>query len=136
MDSENKNSSYKKPDVDEDYLMNIISGDESISDLKESQKPERKNKTKSNQKEKTKANYLNKVNYEETFLVNKYHSGRNGKVVYIRPEYHERLIRMVQLTKEEKTTLYSYIDSILEHHFKEFGEEITDYFNQHFKPII
>lgn len=136
MESENKNSDFKKPNVDEDYLMNIISGDENISEPKENPKTENKNQIKRQQQEKPKANFSKKVNYEETFLVNSYHSGRNGKVVYIRPEYHERLIRMVQLTKEEKTTLYSYIDNILEHHFKEFGDEITDYFNQHFKPII
>ncbi|MCL1672915.1 DUF3408 domain-containing protein [Sphingobacterium thalpophilum] len=74
--------------------------------------------------------------YSARFLANRFPSGRNGKVVYIRPEYHERLLRIVQVTREEKTTLYSYIDNILEHHFKEFGEDITDYFNDHFKPIL
>ncbi|SFN88764.1 Protein of unknown function [Paenimyroides ummariense] len=136
MNTENKNSDFKKPNIDEDYLMNVISGDENISEPKDNSKTEKKNQIKRQQQEKPKSNFSKKVNYEETFLVNSYHSGRNGKVVYIRPEYHERLIRMVQLTKEEKTTLYSYIDNILEHHFKEFGDEITDYFNQHFKPII
>lgn len=74
--------------------------------------------------------------YPYVFLTNSFPSGRNGKVVYIRPEYHERLLRMVQLTTKEKTTLYSYIDNILEHHFREYSEDIKDYFNQHFKPII
>jgi len=74
--------------------------------------------------------------YSSKFLKNSYSSARKGKVVYIRPEYHERLLRMVQLTKEEKTTLYSYIDNILEHHFREYGEDIKDYFNEHFKPIL
>lgn len=74
--------------------------------------------------------------YSARFLANRFPSGRNCKVVYIRPEYHERLLRIVQVTREEKTTLYSYIDNILEHHFKEFGEDITDYFNDHFKPIL
>lgn len=74
--------------------------------------------------------------YSSRFLVNRYHSGRNGKVVYIRPEYHERLLRIVQLTREEKTTLYSYIDNILVHHFREFGGDITEFFNEKFKPIL
>ena len=74
--------------------------------------------------------------YSARFLANRLPSGRNGKVVYIRPEYHERLLRIVQLTREEKTTLYSYIDNILEHHFREFGDDITDYFNDRFKPIL
>ena len=108
----------------------------STSEQKDISKTEKKNQTIRQQKENPKITPLKKVNYEETFLVNQYHSGRNGKVVYIRPEYHERLIRMVQLTKEEKTTLYSYIDNILEHHFREYGEDIKDYFNEHFKPII
>lgn len=85
---------------------------------------------------KKKVQAKSKEQYSTRFLVNRFPSGRNGKVVYIRPEYHERLLRIVQLTREEKTTLYSYIDNILEHHFKEFGEDITDYFNDRFKPIL
>ncbi len=77
-----------------------------------------------------------KQQYPVIFLTNRFPSGRNGKVVYIRSEYHERLLRIVQLTREEKTTLYSYIDNILEHHFREFGDDITNYFNEHFKPIL
>lgn len=30
MSTDNKNNNFKKPDVDEDYLMNIISGDEPV----------------------------------------------------------------------------------------------------------
>ncbi|RDC55330.1 DUF3408 domain-containing protein [Pedobacter chinensis] len=78
----------------------------------------------------------NSAQYSARFLANRFPSGRNGKVVYIRPEYHERLLRIVQLTREEKTTLYSYIDNILEHHFREYGDDITDYFNERFKPIL
>ncbi|MCL1650584.1 DUF3408 domain-containing protein [Elizabethkingia anophelis] len=74
--------------------------------------------------------------YPLIFLTNRFPSGRNGKVVYIRPEYHERLLRIVQLTRDEKTTLYSYIDNILEYHFREFGDDIVNYFNERFKPIL
>lgn len=136
MAKNNKNSAFDKPDVDEDYLMNIISGDESISPLQNSQQRDEPNFIKPKQKEKVRLNPSKKVVYEDTFLVNRFPSGRNGKVVYIRPEYHERLLRIVQLTREEKTTLYSYIDNILEHHFREFGDDITDYFNERFKPIL
>lgn len=133
MASDNKNNDFKKPDVDEDYLMNIISGDELAAppankqqDIPKETKP----------REKAKNSASKKVEYEETFLVNRFPSGRNGKVVYIRPEYHERLLRIVQLTREERTTLYSYIDNILEQHFKDYGDDITHYFNEHFKPIL
>ncbi|WP_166919711.1 DUF3408 domain-containing protein [Flavobacterium poyangense] len=89
-----------------------------------------------NKKQKKLKQMEDKEKFPSIFLTNRFPSGRNGKVVYIRPEYHERLLRIVQLTREEKTTLYSYIDNILEYHFREFGDNITDYFNERFKPII
>src|SRR5690606_4147111 len=122
-----KNNDFEKPDVDEEYLMNIISGDEPETQP-ETKKEETPKETKP--REKARNSSAKKVDYEDAFLVNRFPSGRNGKVVYIRPEYHERLLRIVQLTREEKTTLYSYIDNILEHHFKEFGDDITNYFNE------
>ena len=134
MASDNKNNDFEKPNVDEEYLMNIISGDEPVappSNIKQQDVPKE-----TKPREKARNSSSQKADFEETFLVNRFPSGRNGKVVYIRPEYHERLLRMVQLTREERTTLYSYIDNILEHHFREYGNDITDYFNEHFKPII
>ena len=129
MATDSNKKGFEKPDVDEDYLMNIMSGDEPaepIAKQKESPKqPKQQRKATSK-----------KVDYETLFLVNRFSSGRNGKVVYIRPEYHERLQRIVRLSKEERVTLYAYIDNILEHHFREFGDDITDYFNKNFKPIL
>lgn len=128
-----KNNDFEKPDVDEEYLMNIISGDEpdAQSDTKKQETPKE-----AKPREKARSSSAKKADYEDTFLVNRFPSGRNGKVVYIRPEYHERLLRIVQLSREEKTTLYSYIDNILEYHFREFGDDITNYFNERFKPIL
>lgn len=123
----------EKTIVDEDYLMNIMSGDEAArqnGSLKQEENKENYTRGRS------KTSSSKKVDYEETFLINRFPSGRNGKVVYIRSEFHERLLRIVQLTREDKVTLYSYIDNILEYHFREFGEDITSYFNERFKPII
>ena len=136
MSTDNRNNNFKKPDVDEDYLMNIISGDEPVVPPQNNQQVDEIKEIKAKPKEKTRSSSSKKADYEETFLVNRFPSGRSGKVVYIRPEYHERLLRLVQLTREERTTLYSYIDNILEHHFREYGDDITDYFNEHFKPIL
>lgn len=77
-----------------------------------------------------------KEQFKRLFMVNRFPAGRTGKVVYLRPEYHERLLRIVQLSREGKITLYSYIDNIMEHHFREFGEDILDYYNEHNKPIL
>jgi len=134
MSTDKRRKDFDKPVVDEELIMNIMSGNQSFTVPEANQQQEIQKETKT--KEKARNSSSKKVDYEETFLVNRFPSGRNGKVVYIRPEYHERLIRIVQLTREEKTTLYSYIDNILEHHFREFGDDITDYFNERFKPIL
>ena len=134
MESDKKHKGFQKPVVDEDYLMNIMSGDEAVNnDKNTSQSVEAKENM---HKEKIRSSAPKKRNYEEVFLTNRYPSGRSGKVVYIRPEYHERLLRIVQLTREEKTTLYSYIDNILEQHFNDFGTEIQEFFNERNKPIF
>ena len=134
MASDNKNNDFEKPNVDEEYLMNVISGDEPVAPptINKKQDVPKENKP----REKARNSSSKKADYEETFLVNRFPSGRNGKVGNIVPVLHERLLRIVQLTREERTTLYSYIDNILEHHFREYGDDITDYFNEHFKPIL
>ena len=134
MESDKKHKGFQKPVVDEDYLMNIMSGNEVVNNDKNTSQSIEAMENKP--KEKIRVSVSKKRNYEEVFLTNRYPSGRSGKVVYIRPEYHERLLRIVQLTREEKTTLYSYIDNILEQHFNDFGTEIQDFFNERNKPIF
>lgn len=126
---------FEKPIIDEEYLMNIMSGDEPLP-ATNSEKGMDKNTDSPTKVEKSRTRVGKKMDYEELFLVNRFPSGRSGKVVYIRSEYHERLLRIVQLTREEKVTLYSYLDNILENHFREYGDEITEYFNKKFKPIL
>jgi hypothetical protein len=134
MESDKKHKGFQKPVVDEDYLMNIMSGDEAVNNDKNTSQGIEAKENKS--KEKIRVSTPKKRNYEEVFLTNRYPSGRSVKVVYIRPEYHERLLRIVQLTREEKTTLYSYIDNILEQHFNDFGTEIQEFFNERNKLIF
>jgi len=139
MATDKTRTDFEKPDVDEDYLMNVIDGEPVLPQNNDQQKDNNQELLLSKEnkpREKVRNTASRKVDYEETFLTNRFPSGRNGKVVYIRSEYHERLLRVVQLTREEKTTLYSYIDNILEHHFREFGDDITNYFNDRFKPIL
>lgn len=127
---------FEKPIIDEEYLMNIMSGDEPLPPPVSEKSPVENKDSGTVRVEKSKSKSVKKVDYEELFLVNRFPAGRSGKVVYIRSEYHERLLRIVQLTREEKVTLYSYIDNILENHFREFGDDITEYFNKKFKPIL
>lgn len=124
---------FEKQIVDEEQLLNVIGGEEPI--LRPSKKTIDDNQIKAT-KPKSRSGNQKIGDYAEIFLTNRYPGGRNGKVVYIRPEFHQRLLRMVQLDQDSNTTLYAYIDNILEHHFKTFGDEIRDYFNDKYKPII
>lgn len=126
--------------VDEDYLMNIMSGDIEVKPIKQVQSTKEMEPVIQKQapqiKEKKPRKEVSSTKYQELFLLNEFPSTRSGKVVYIRPEYHEVLLRITQLAKEEKTTLYSYLDNILKQHLKEYSQEITQYFNDKFKPIL
>jgi len=126
--------------LDEDYLMNIMSGDIEVKTTKQVQSKEDENlviqKKALQLKQKRPQKESSTTKYQELFLINDFPSSRAGKVVYIRPEYHEVLLRIAQLAKEEKTTLYSYLDNILKQHLNEYNQEITQYFNDKFKPIL
>jgi len=126
--------------VDEAYLMNIMSGDIKVEATTKTKKTAEVEpviqKQASQAKEKKTKKETSITKYQELFLINDFPSTRAGKVVYIRPEYHEVLLRITQLAKEEKTTLYSYLDNILKQHLKEYSQEITQYFNEKFKPIL
>ena len=107
MSVDKKRKDFEKSEVDEEMILNIMSGNQA-SDIPEvkQQQQQQQQKKKNDIKEKVRINSSKSRNYEEIFLVNRFPSGRSGKVVYIRPEYHERLLRIVQLTREDKTTLY------------------------------
>lgn len=74
--------------------------------------------------------------YDPIFFRRPETNARNGKTVYIRPDFHERLTRIVQVIGEDKITIYGYLDNLLEHHFQEFGDRIIASFNDKYKPIM
>lgn len=76
------------------------------------------------------------ANYESIFFKRPDTNARDGKTVYIRPDFHEKLSRIVQVIGEDKITIYAYLDNLLNYHFQEFGEQITRSFNDKYKPIL
>ncbi|MEK6511200.1 DUF3408 domain-containing protein [Myroides odoratimimus] len=77
-----------------------------------------------------------KENYVETFLKETTTRARDGKTVYIRPEFHEKLTRIIQVIGEDKVSIYAYLDNLLDNHFEEFSQTIVEKFNQKYKPIF
>lgn len=76
------------------------------------------------------------ITYQNTFLQTSRMQKRGNKSIYLSPEYHERLSRIVQVIGDDKIPLYAYLHNILEHHFNLFEKAITDDFNKKFKPIF
>jgi hypothetical protein len=57
-------------------------------------------------------------------------TAREGKTVYIRKQYHDRILKIVQVIGGNDLSLFSYLDNVLEHHFATFQEEITTLYNR------
>jgi len=134
-----KDNQKKDGDIDEQYLMSMMAGGVrrqgfENKDDQESGTPQ--SETTATKKKKTENKGQHFVNYEALFFKNQDGNARNGKSVYIRPEFHERLMRIVQVIGEDKISLYAYLDNVLEHHFREFGEQIKKSFDDKYKPIL
>jgi len=131
MDSEKKNS--EDNGIDEQYLMSIMAG----STKKEPQSKEHdSSKETLITKQKIKSKKSVEITYAEQFLTHHTMTKRGDKSIYIRPEYHERLSRIIQIIAEDQIPLYAYLDNILAYHFETFEKEITDDFNKKYRPIF
>ena len=74
--------------------------------------------------------------YSSKFLKRNTLKGRGDKSIYVRPEYHERLTRIVKIIGAGEIPLYAYLDNILKHHFELHSEEILEDYNKNNKPIL
>ncbi len=68
--------------------------------------------------------------YETLFIRTAPTTTRSGKAVYIRKEFHDRIMRIVQNIGYNELSLYSYIDNVLEHHFNTYQDDITELYRK------
>ena len=146
MEKENKKKST--PDINEELMMSLmvdgvkkeglqLPTEQTIATLeKEYVQPEKLPLEKPAVKEKIKIKKTNGTDYESLFFKRTDTNARDGKTVYIRPDFHEKLSRIVQVIGEDKISIYGYLDNLLDYHFQEFGEQITKSFNDKYKPIL
>ncbi|SNR14439.1 DUF3408 domain-containing protein [Tenacibaculum jejuense] len=134
-----------KTPIDEKELMEMMahsfSEDRKVPKAEETkeepQKPQPKPKSKTKQTVKTTVTSKKETKpYQEVFLQKSHLIARNGKAIYIRPEFHERLFRITRVIGENNMSISNYLDNILQHHFSEFETEIKKLFKDNFKPII
>ncbi|TJZ60069.1 DUF3408 domain-containing protein [Sphingobacterium olei] len=123
---------FAKPDVDEEAFMQVIAGDEPAETETEQTKPSAKTTKKSTSKPKK----LNKEDYCEQFFKIPNTTASKGKSVYVRQEHHDRFNRLTNIMGIDKLTIYAYLDNIIEYHFQEFGELISEIYNEKHKPLF
>ncbi|WP_449388008.1 DUF3408 domain-containing protein [Chryseobacterium lineare] len=119
--------------IDEQYLMSIMAGSTNKKVLAQTDDPPTE---KSTTKNRLKNKKPSDVSYVEQFLTHHTMTKRGDKSIYIRPEYHERLSRIIQIIADDQIPLYAYLDNILAYHFEMFEKEITDDFNSKYRPIF
>ena len=119
--------------IDEQYLMAMMAGDTKEElQSQELNSPNERFVTKQKMRNKK----SNEINYVEHFLTHHNMIKRGDKSIYIRAEYHERLSRIIQTIADDEIPLYAYLDNVLAHHFEMFEKEITDEFNNKYRPIF
>jgi len=57
---------------------------------------------------------------------------RVNKVVYIRKEHHDRILKVVQIIGRNEVSLFSFLDNLLEHHFSTWQGELTELYENSF----
>ena len=68
--------------------------------------------------------------YETYFFKEVQNRIRDRKVVYIRKEFHERIMKIVRVIGENDYTLFDYLNNVLEHHFDTYQNEITELYRK------
>lgn len=91
-----------------------------VEPAKEPELPKEENKRKKNKAQ----------DYETLFFKESAIKTRSGKVVYIRKEYHDRILKIVRVIGENEFSLFGYLDNILEHHFSTYQDEITELYRK------
>ena len=77
-----------------------------------------------------------KTTYENAFMQMNKMQKRGNKSIYLSPEHHERLTRIVQIIGDDKIPLFAYLNNVLDHHFRVFENMITKEFNaKHKSPF-
>lgn len=71
-----------------------------------------------------------KQDYESLFFQKAKTTTRNGKSVYIRKEFHDRIMLIAQTIGSNELSLFSYIDNVLEHHFNTYQDDITELYRK------
>lgn len=126
----------KKADTKEVLQTTIKSTSENVSDAKEVEISTVKQEQPERKEPKRKKPISGTEDYETVFIQPGKLNVRNGKAIYIRPEFHKTIARIVQTVGDGKVSLTDYVDNVFAHHFRHFEQEIKESFNKNNEPIL
>lgn len=109
-------------------------------ELQQEEKPEEIKKVEPAPMPKTKEVSRSKKNeseeeYLELFIREVEMAARSGKLVYVRKEYHDRILRIIRVIGKDKLSLFGYIDHVLTQHFEEYEEVIKKLYKKHYEEV-
>lgn len=125
---------FAKPEVDEEAIMRVMAGEEPEEMAIETEQT--KPSANSTKKSTSKTKKLTKQDYCGQFFKIPNRIASKGKSVYVRQEHHETFNRLINIMGIDKLTIYAYLDNIIEYHFQEFGELISEIYNEKHKPLF
>lgn len=73
--------------------------------------------------------------YLELFIREVEMAARSGKLVYVRKEYHDRILRIIRVIGKDKLSLFGYIDHVLTQHFDEYEDVIKKLYKKHYEDV-
>lgn len=136
----------KKTKTEEEYadlvIQSLVQEDYSISKPVESTATNEPTLIDAPQSKKAKAKdvaankkFIEKRDYEESFVRESGMTARKGKQVCIRSNYHDRIMKLIQVVGKNEVTIASYIDNVLASHFEDYQDDIAESFSKHIKTF-
>lgn len=73
--------------------------------------------------------------YLERFIKTSKTPARAGKMVYVRKEYHDRIMRILHVIGKGELSISGYIDHVLTQHFSDYEEAIKKLYKKNYEDV-
>ena len=74
--------------------------------------------------------------YLELFIRNAATAARDGKLTYVRKEYHDRIMKIIQVIGKNGLSLAGYIDHVLTQHFEQYEEAVKKLYKKNYEDVF
>lgn len=139
--------------IDQERMLSLMADNDGITRIEipeETQQPEISSQTIQSEKTETKvvsdSTELSResrkrksrtlAEYDTAFLKSSTMQAKGGKTVYIRPEHHARMMRIINTIGKNNLSITDYLDNVLNQHFIDYESDINNSFRENFKSII